>query len=83
MSDSYIDEFIAAVCPEAPHLYMASFNEKQCLIDATKIINDLRAENRKSRELLERIQTTLEAHTSMMYDEMIADITRHLTGVEE
>ncbi len=39
--------------------------------------------HRKSRELLERIQTTLEAHTPLMYDEMIADIDGHLSGVEE
>ena len=45
MSDipKYIEDFIQAVCPDAPNLYIQAFNEKTCIIDATKLISDLRA----------------------------------------
>jgi hypothetical protein len=37
----YILDFISAICPEAPELYLASFDERKALEDATKIINDI------------------------------------------
>lgn len=40
---AYVIQFIEAVCPEAPALYAASFNEKTCLEDATAIITRYRA----------------------------------------
>lgn len=37
-----VRRFIEAICPEAPDLYLASFNEMKALTDATEIITDLR-----------------------------------------
>jgi len=34
----YVYNFIKAICPEAPDLYIASFNEEKALIDATELI---------------------------------------------
>jgi hypothetical protein len=36
--------FIRAVCPEAPELYLASFDEKKALNDAAQLIEDLQIE---------------------------------------
>ena len=53
----YITEFIKAICPEAPNLYLASFNEEQCLKDATEKILDL---ERRLREALAERDKALE-----------------------
>ena len=47
MSDTpqYIVDFIKAICPDAPELYMASFNEEYAIIDATSRINSLETDN--------------------------------------
>jgi hypothetical protein len=49
-----IDDFVAEICPEAPRLYMASFNEMQCLKDATQLIRELRAEISAIHEAIAR-----------------------------
>jgi len=46
----YIVEFIRAICPEAPELYMAFFNEKTALQDATELIADLRQRLEQAEE---------------------------------
>lgn len=40
----YIMAFLEAVYPDAPHLALASFNERKCIEDATETIMWLRAE---------------------------------------
>jgi len=40
----YIMDFLKAICPDAPELYMTLFDEKKCLTNATTVINDLRKE---------------------------------------
>ncbi len=42
MMEPYIKEFIEAVYPEYTELALASFNEKECLTEATRIIRTLR-----------------------------------------
>jgi hypothetical protein len=44
----YIMNFIKAICPEAPDLYLASFNEKQALIDATEMLRTAGSEREKT-----------------------------------
>ena len=40
-SQKYVTEFVNEVYPDAPELAMASFSEKKCLQDATKLIRQL------------------------------------------
>jgi len=40
--DDYIKEFINVICPDAPNLYIASFNEETCIKDATELIKSLK-----------------------------------------
>ena len=42
--DAAVVAFITAICPEAPELYMAAFDEMQAIRDATKLIGELKAE---------------------------------------
>ena len=52
-------DFIAAVCPEAPELYAASFNEIKCLKDATGLIDQLRARNAELEAEVARLRKAL------------------------
>lgn len=49
----YIMDFIKAIAPEAPHLYMASFNEEKAIRDATALITTLEAEQKVLIQALE------------------------------
>ena len=44
MSDEYVQEFIKEVYPDMTDLAMTCNTEKSCLVDATKLIRNLRAE---------------------------------------
>jgi hypothetical protein len=39
----YVMNFIKAICPESPELYMSFFTEQSALEDATALIKELRA----------------------------------------
>jgi len=55
----YIMNFIRAICPESPELYMAMFDEKKALIDATEIIDELRKENDRLRSEITELAVKL------------------------
>jgi len=42
--DAAVVAFITAICPEAPELYMAAFDEMKAIRDATNLIRELKAE---------------------------------------
>jgi len=42
--DAAVVAFITAICPEAPELYMAAFNEMKAIRDATNLIRELKAD---------------------------------------
>ena len=56
MKDSkYVTDFVKTVYTESTELCMTAFDEKECLQDATILINQLRAKNARLREALEKI----------------------------
>ena len=42
--DAAVVAFITAICPEAPELYMAAFDEMKAIRDATNLIRELKAD---------------------------------------
>lgn len=52
MSKEYIQKFMDAVYDGEGALALASFNEKETLLEATLVISDLRKENEGLREVL-------------------------------
>lgn len=60
MTEKYILDFIKAICPESPHLFMAMLNERQAIETATSLIDELRARvaelEQENAELLSRIE---------------------------
>lgn len=73
---NYIMDFITEICPEAPHLYIASFNENTAITDATKLIRELRNEVKKLKKELFGTSLTEEEYGGQMRGE----IQRHGGG---
>jgi hypothetical protein len=58
----YVSRFIKAVYTESTELCMTAFDEKECLQDATILINQLRAKNARLREALRWVNMSLCAY---------------------
>jgi hypothetical protein len=64
--DTYVMEFIKAICPDAPNLYLASFNERVCLEDAAKLIGDLRANLAAANERADKAEHAEEVARNLL-----------------
>lgn len=56
MSKTFLEEFIKEVYPEKTELCMVVNSEKTCLIDATKLIRELKAELAKVKAQRDRLR---------------------------
>ncbi len=56
----WVMAFLKAVYPEFTELGVVSNTEHTCLVDATELINDLRAKNKRLRKWLEEIVDIVE-----------------------
>ena len=72
-SETYALDFIKAVYPEMTELAMTANTEKTCLVEATKLIQDL-------RQKVERLQKAL-THIEIYEKDGIAIVARGLSGV--
>lgn len=48
----YVWDFIEAICPEGPNLYLSLFNERRCLQDATQLIRELRTRIKELEQII-------------------------------
>ena len=53
--DKYISDFICQIYPDYTELVMHANTEKECIIDATNLIKELRDENIKLKSVLQKI----------------------------
>lgn len=71
-TDAVVRAFIEAVCPEAPELYMASFDEATCLQDATELIRELQQRDRGWLAALAAERPTCSGHEERDAERVVA-----------